>query len=419
MAKSGISRHSKPARKPVTIDLDPTQVKRVEEPAVAKQAAPKRDVPPAEPVGDIAFTTRQADAGTTPRTSAGKEDMAAKKSDEVKAEQVKAEKVSRPAAAAASPAKPEQKQNAWLTHVAAGLAGGAAALGLMSALQWSDGGNSSAGFSEAQQTARQALARAEATEAQVLKLREEIAKPANNARESAQEMQALTSRLAALEQKVASTEAQARAAAQDTGNIEGMESKLSALESQVAEQSRQPALAATVAAVALKSAIDRGGSFATELDAYRTLAPQAADIDALNQFAAKGVPTIADLNSRFGAVADRIVATKRNVNPNAGILDQLMESAKSLVKVRPVGEVPGDSAGAITARIEAALQAGDLNRAIAEWETLPQEAKSVSADFADQMKARRDTDALVSRALASALKPAAAATAPAAPSAPK
>ncbi|GGA91817.1 tail protein [Brucella endophytica] len=417
MAKSGLSRHSKPARKPVTIDLDPTQVKRVEESAAAN-AAPKRDVPPAEPVGDTVFTTRQATVGAKPQAGAEKENMAAKKSEEVKAEQVKTEKVSRPAAAA-SPAKPEQKQNAWLTHIAAGVAGGVAALGLMSALQWGDGGGSNAGFSEAQQTARQALARAEATESQVLKLREEVAKPANNNQESAQEMQALTSRLAALEEKFASTEAQARAAEQDSGNIEGMQSKLSALEGQVAEQSRQPAIVATIAAVALKSAVDRGGSFAAELNAYRTLAPQAADVSALDQFAAKGVPTIADLSSRFGAVADRIVATERNVNPDAGIVDQLVQSAKSLVKVRPVGAVPGASVGAIAARIEAALQAGDLNRAIAEWETLPQEAKSVSADFADQMKARRDTDALLSQALASALKPAAATATPAAPTAPK
>ncbi|KFJ56007.1 hypothetical protein DK64_1705 [Brucella neotomae 5K33] len=45
MAKSGTPRHSKPARNPVTINLDPSEVKRVDEPAAAKAT------PAAEPVG--------------------------------------------------------------------------------------------------------------------------------------------------------------------------------------------------------------------------------------------------------------------------------------------------------------------------------------------------------------------------------
>ncbi|RUR04326.1 hypothetical protein ELZ19_17110, partial [Brucella abortus] len=45
MAKSGTPRHSKPARNPVTINLDPSEVRRVDEPAAAKAT------PAAEPVG--------------------------------------------------------------------------------------------------------------------------------------------------------------------------------------------------------------------------------------------------------------------------------------------------------------------------------------------------------------------------------
>ncbi len=55
--------------------------------------------------------------------------------------------------------------------------------------------------------------------------------------------------------------------------------------------------------------------------------------------------------------------------------------------------------------MEAALQAGDLDRAIGEWEQLPADAKAVSEEFASQMKARRDADALVQRLVADSLKP--------------
>jgi len=444
MAKSGTSRHSKPVRKPVTIDLDPSQVKRVSEPeANAKQASDAKQVPPAEPVGD--FSRKPKAAAAKP---AAKPETADMKTEEIFAEKPKAQASTtasgRPAAAKA-PAKPAGNGGGGFSHLAAGIAGGIIALAGAAALQWgnvlpSPGSGDSADrltrieqevaqlrsvpaaagldeqsraqLTQAQETARQALQQAQGTASDIASLKQTVeAQPAAGNGAATQE---LTDRIAALEEKITAVETRATqaadAASQDSGSLADIRSKLTALEAQVADQSRQPAVAAAIAATALKSAIDRGGSFTAELDSYASVAPQSPDIDALRKFAGTGVPTIADLNARFDPVANRIVGTERNVDPNAGFLDQLMASAKSLVKVRPVGEVSGDSVGAITARIGAALQAGDLDRAIAEWETLPENAKAVSTQFADEMKARRDTDALVSRTLAAALKPASSAT---------
>lgn len=413
MAKSGTSRHSKPAGKPVTIDLDPSQVKRVAEPAAAKpagpaKAIPAKAVPKAEPVGD--FTKRQETAEATaeavPGATVGKETMA----------QEKTEKVSSHGPTAAAPAQPKPASDgrAWLSHIAAGVAGGAIVLGLMSAFSGSDS-QTSTQFTQAEATARQALEQVKSTESQVVALRDEIAKLANNNSAPSQDVQELNSRIAALEGKVTSAESQAaQSVSQDVGTIAAIQSKLAALETKITDQSGQPAIAAAIAATALRSAIDHGGSFATELDTYQAMAPQSPDVEALRKFAATGVPTIADLTSQFDAVANRIIATENSVKPDAGFVDQLVASAKSLVKVRPVGEVSGDGTGAITARIEAALQRDDLDRAIAQWEMLPEAAKAVSTDFANQMKARRDTNALVSRTLASALKSPASPVAPSA-----
>ena len=51
------------------------------------------------------------------------------------------------------------------------------------------------------------------------------------------------------------------------------------------------------------------------------------------------------------------------------------------------------------------LHAGDLERAVSEWEQLPADAKAVSEEFSGQMKARRDADALIQRLVTESLKP--------------
>ncbi|MDA4630543.1 hypothetical protein NZA98_05350, partial [Escherichia coli] len=70
---------------------------------------------------------------------------------------------------------------------------------------------------------------------------------------------------------------------------------------------------------------------------------------------------------------------------------------------RPVGLVEGEGVAAITARIEAHLNGGDLPAAIAEWDRLPESAKVVSTDFANAMRARQKAGEIVSKALSNAL----------------
>ncbi len=70
MAKPGTPRHSKSARNPVTINLDPSDVKRVDEPAKA--------TPDAEPVGS--FSKSENPKSETPKPASPKpEAMTAEK----------------------------------------------------------------------------------------------------------------------------------------------------------------------------------------------------------------------------------------------------------------------------------------------------------------------------------------------------
>lgn len=197
----------------------------------------------------------------------------------------------------------------------------------------------------------------------------------------------------------------APAVADNAKAISSLKSDVAAIKQVIARSADQPKIARAIAATALKSAIDRGGSFVTELQTYASVAPKSPQLDALRQYAAKGVPTINELQDRFSGVADKIIAATKPADKNAGFFGELVDSAKSLVKVRPVGNVEGNGPDAIVAQIGAALNVGDVGRALKEWDSLPDAGKSVSKDFADNLRARRDADRLVSGALAEAINP--------------
>ncbi|MBX8819115.1 hypothetical protein HBA95_22705, partial [Ochrobactrum sp. MR31] len=76
-----------------------------------------------------------------------------------------------------------------------------------------------------------------------------------------------------------------------------------------------------------------------------------------------------------------MVAAVNKPAADAGIWDQLVGSAKNLVRSRPIGDVAGSGVGPVTARIEFALQNGDVQRAMTEWAQLPEAAKQVGQSF--------------------------------------
>lgn len=162
-------------------------------------------------------------------------------------------------------------------------------------------------------------------------------------------------------------------------------------------------VAQAIAAAGLKAAIDRGGAFASELETYATVAPQSIELEQLKGLAAAGVPSKSELAASFGEAANAMIAASQVSDPNAGFFERLATSAKGMVRSRPVGAVEGDSVEAVVARMEIAINRGDLDAAVLESAKLPDEARAAGADFLTKLSARRDTDALVTRALTSAL----------------
>lgn len=174
-----------------------------------------------------------------------------------------------------------------------------------------------------------------------------------------------------------------------------VEQALGAVEAKVSEPGRDLDMARAIASSGLKTAIDRGGPFAAELEAFASVAPDDPAVGELRTLAATGVPTRARLVAQFPDAADAMIAAMNPVPADAGIVDRLFASAKSMVRVRKVGEVEGDSVEAIAARLEVRLTDGDLAAALAEWGKLPDQAKAAAEGFGKDLAARARVETLL------------------------
>lgn len=214
--------------------------------------------------------------------------------------------------------------------------------------------------------------------------------------------------LGPLNEKIAGLDAQVKstgdAAKAEDGRVAALEQSVSQLSGKVEAQASQPKIALAIAASALKSALDRGAPFATELNTFAAIAPDAPELAALRSYAEKGVPTRATIASEAEAAANAMVEAAKPVDQDAGFFQSLVSSAESLVKVRPVGSVEGKGAPETVARMEVAVNQGDYAKALSEYDTLPDAAKAAGADFAGKLKARLDVEKQLEALIAGATK---------------
>lgn len=452
MANEPKKRHSKPSRPAVTIDLEPSHVGKAETDENREAAATEPGEGEAKSAPETPATGQEAESAEEKRTGAG----------ERSADQGE---TAEPRRRSPLPAA----IGGGIVGAIVALAGGAALqwngmipvpdtgiAALRQELadlknnppqQAAEGQDTRAAIVSAQEAANSALSRADAASAAAAQIKDEVstvqkavkaleakAPPVDSAA-----LKALDGRVANVEQKLSNlpaapesgdlkaatdalsgrldalgTRLDAAAAKADSaassasGNadaIASLKSDMEGIKKQLAASAGQPKIARAIAAAALKSAIDRGGPFATELQTFASVAPKSAALASLDKLAGKGVATIGELQAEFPAVADRIVAATTPVDKKAGFFGQLVDSARSLVKVRPVGMVAGNGPDAIVARMGAALKAGDIDRVLKEWSSLPEAGKKASQDFADRMRARQEADKAVAAALSQAIKP--------------
>ncbi|ANM06238.1 hypothetical protein AMC78_CH04204 [Rhizobium phaseoli] len=402
-------RHSKSADEPVTIDLDSQDFASVAD----------TEKPVDTDAGETHSTTT-ADVDLPPETEA-----ASQPEQESEPEAAAAEE----APAAAEPSftprtdQPASKGAGTSGLIAAGIFGGLVALLGAGAIQY-------AGYlpgASAPQTASPEIAD---LSGEIDGLKQTVANLAANPASTGDS--ALETRVAALEtaaktpaaapsgepanvealnQKIAELSGQveqlrstlAQSSEQQTSNGADIAKRLDEAEKKLNEPRQDVAVARAIAAAALKAAIDRGGPFVAELDTFAGVAPDDPAVADLRSFAETGIPSRAELVRQVPDVATAVVEAVNQPDPNQSWSDRLMASAKSLVTVRPVGNIEGESVEAIAARMEDKVKNGDLPGASAEWNALPALGKQASAAFKQSLEARIRVEELVGGALSKAV----------------
>lgn len=399
MAPGNPPRHSKSTEEPVTIDLD------AQEFASAKDAETKAEEPTDEP--DASPSDELAAQAETPNEPPPHE----------------APTAAEPAASGpVPPAPPASQRGSTSSLVAAGIVGGLIALVGAGAIQY-------AGYLPSLSAPAVPSTDVTNLSAEIDGLKQSVANLA--AAPSPSDNSALERRIAALEataknppavatdtpavdalnQKIVDLTGQidqlrgavTQASEQKTSDSAEMEQRLAEAEKKLNEPRQDVAVAKAIAAAALKAAIDRGGPFVAELDTFAGVSPDDPATTDLRNFAETGVPSRAELVRQVPDVATAIVDSVNQTDSNQSWSDRLMASAKSLVKVRPVGNVEGESVEAIAARMEDKVKNGDLQGAASEWANLPAQAKQASAAFKQSLEARIRVEDLVGSALSKAV----------------
>ncbi|GAB5467653.1 MAG: hypothetical protein Kilf2KO_06830 [Rhodospirillales bacterium] len=166
-----------------------------------------------------------------------------------------------------------------------------------------------------------------------------------------------------------------------------------AIETALTKDSRPRAAALALASASLNDAVRRGGNFQSEFNVVETLAGSDAalqeDLTSLKPLAAAGVSTQGGLLSSFRAQAPKILAASRGTESSEGsFFDGALESLSSMVEIRPVGELPGNTPDAVVARAEQRLLAGNLDAAVTEVASLTGAAATAAAPWLTEARAR-------------------------------
>jgi hypothetical protein len=197
-----------------------------------------------------------------------------------------------------------------------------------------------------------------------------------------------------------------------TTRVAALESTVKKLAGDVTQQSRSAddrAARLTVATEALRAAVERGVPFAAELAAAKSFSVDQSTTAALEPFATVGAPSATVLAGELASLAP---ALQQAVEPAADkntFLGRLETNAQHLVQITPVDAPAGDDPASIATRIEVDAAHADIAAALADIAKLPDGAKSLAATWVQKAQARNAAIAasrkLAADALAALTKP--------------
>jgi hypothetical protein len=223
--------------------------------------------------------------------------------------------------------------------------------------------------------------------------------------------------------KSASTDADAAKSAAQTevarSDLDALAARIAALESTIKTLSdtttRQAASAddrtarLTVAAEALRAAVERGAPYPAELAAAKSLGADPSATAPLEAFAASGVPGAAALGRELASLVPALRQAAEPASGNSSFLARIESNAQRLVRITPVDAPPGDDPSSVITRISVDAAHADIAAALADTAKLPDTAKPLAAAWVEKAQARNAAIAasrkLAADALAALSKP--------------
>jgi hypothetical protein len=196
------------------------------------------------------------------------------------------------------------------------------------------------------------------------------------------------------------------------GDLDALASRIAALESAIkslsntaahsAPSSGDRAARAAVAAEALRATVNRGAPFSAELAAAKTLGADQSAVAALQPFASGGVSTDAALAHQLAQLMPKLQPPPAPAPPStgSGFLGSLEGHAKSLVSITPVDTPVADSSSPL-GRLNADAAHADIATALKDIADLPPVAKTLAEPWVQQVNAR-DAALAASRRIAAA-----------------
>ncbi|MBN9673993.1 hypothetical protein JF539_26790 [Labrenzia aggregata] len=180
--------------------------------------------------------------------------------------------------------------------------------------------------------------------------------------------------------------------------LKSLSARLEQVESTMGDATAREVAARALSVSALKSAVDSGRPYETELAAVKAGLPADIDLAGLESHAKTGVEPASVLIAKFPPVARGMYQTFAEPDRSGDVLDSLLASAKSIVTVRGLNDGDGSGPEAVLQRMESAVSTGDLEGALTAYAELPDAAKAAGVDWADKARARVEVDALTDKA---------------------
>jgi hypothetical protein len=246
-----------------------------------------------------------------------------------------------------------------------------------------------AGLTESMNAAKTAAAASQAAQADATRALAIKGEPAPAAAETPVDIQPLEDRIGRLEAKLAEPKLEGRATADRVAAA--------------SNPSLDNAAAQAVVAQSLLETIDRGQPFSRQLAALETLGADSSALAVLKPLAEAGVPRLSSLRDRFARVAGQIALGNNSAKAGENLFDRSWRSITGLVRVRPLGDAPGEDPGALVARIESALARQNASDALSDWQKLPAFAQNLSQDWHTDLKSRVDAETAATTILTAAI----------------